>query len=99
MHLTWLILLPHYRTAAESLPGIRQRYPVVCETLQRRNCFAPPHAQPFVSKPISQSTSHSLHSSMSFDTVFHMEDRKKKLLTAKISVALLDELGRIPTKE
>lgn len=36
---------------------------------------------------------------MSFDTVFGMEDRKKKMLTAKISVALLDELGRVPTKD
>ena len=36
---------------------------------------------------------------MSFDTVLGMEDGKKKMLTAKISVALLDELGRIPTRE
>jgi hypothetical protein len=36
---------------------------------------------------------------MSFDTVSGMEDGKKKMLTAKISVALLDELGRIPTRE
>ena len=34
MHLVWLIRMPHYRTAAESLPGIRQQYPVVCETYE-----------------------------------------------------------------
>lgn len=28
-----------------------------------------------------------------------MEDGKKKMLAAKISVALLDELGRVPTKD
>jgi hypothetical protein len=33
MHLAWLILMPQYRTAAESFPEIRQRYPFVCESL------------------------------------------------------------------
>src|SRR5215212_3729928 len=59
----------------------------------------PRQEQSVVSETIPQSTFHSLHSRMSFDTVSGMEDGKKKMLTAKISVALLDELGRIPTRE
>ena len=39
---------------------------------------------------------------MSFDTVdtqSTMDEGKKKMLRAKISVALLDELGRVPSEQ
>jgi hypothetical protein len=36
---------------------------------------------------------------MSFDTVRGMDEGKKKALKAKVSVALYDELGRVPTRE
>jgi hypothetical protein len=36
---------------------------------------------------------------MSFETINKMDERKKKLLKAKISIALLDELGRKPTEQ
>src|SRR5438067_13518869 len=72
---------------------------VVFGTLHISCYLSPPQEQPIVSKPISESTFHYLHSFMSFDTVSGMEDGKKKMLTAKMSVALLDELGRIATRE
>jgi hypothetical protein len=42
---------------------------------------------------------HYLTSELSFETIYNMDERKKKLLKAKISLALLDELGRRPTEQ
>ncbi len=36
---------------------------------------------------------------MSFETLVDMDERKKKMLKVKISLALLDELGRRPTEQ
>jgi hypothetical protein len=44
---------------------------------------------------------HKLTNAMSFDTILYMAttEQKKKLLKAKIAVALQDELGRVPKEE
>jgi hypothetical protein len=68
------------------------------------------YAQGSVTKPITKSRLQYLTGSMSFDTIMvtmtipsqrvpTKAEQKKRLLKAKIAVALHDELGRVPKQE
>jgi len=52
-----------------------------------------------VSKRVLKSKYQYLTYAMSFETLVGMDERKKKMLKVKISLALLDELGRRPTEQ
>jgi hypothetical protein len=60
------------------------------------------NADLFVSQLVSQSMFHILTCSVCFETIGQVAmsvDQKKRLLKAKIAVALHDELGRVPKEE
>jgi hypothetical protein len=70
----------------------------LADTVQK----TPPEQKRLSQNCISKSSFHILTSDMSFDTIktiWHCTEQKKKLLKAKIAVALHDELGRVPKEE
>jgi hypothetical protein len=79
---------------------------VVFGTLRSPTFKRPVHAYNFVSKLIPKSKFQNLTNSMSFGTLFKdtklptmTTEQKKRLLKAKVAVALQNELGRVPKKE
>jgi hypothetical protein len=55
-----------------------------------------------VSKPVSKSASHILTNATKCETnnmPMEIQDKKQRLLKAKIAVALQNEFGRVPTEE
>ncbi|MDF2461156.1 MAG: hypothetical protein K0S68_559 [Candidatus Saccharibacteria bacterium] len=60
------------------------------------------HEYANVSQRVSQSMSHILTNAMEYETnnvPMETQDKKQRLLKAKIAVALRDEFGRVPTEE
>src|SRR5919199_5326704 len=83
---------------------------IVFDTTPKPSEILGKYAQGSVTKPITKSRLQYLTGSMSFDTIMvtmtipsqrvpTKAEQKKRLLKAKIAVALHDELGRVPKQE
>jgi hypothetical protein len=95
-------------SVAEKTPSLR--FSVVPKTAVFGTLLSPLSKHRFygclcVPKPVPESTFRNLTNSVSFGTLFirnklYMStEQKKRLLKAKIAVALHDELGRVPKQE
>ena len=95
---------------SDSAPASAVRKRIVFDTTPKPSENLGKYAQGSVTKPITKSRLQYLTGSMSFDTIMvtmtipsqrvpTKAEQKKRLLKAKIAVALHDELGRVPKQE